>query len=189
MASLLISLGTSPAIVPEALLLPGAQFTEVHVLTTENTAVDFVEQWLAANAPGVQLTITRVAGFSDFKSEQDHFHFEEVLYRWWMEKAGGKPPRVCLAGGFKTMSSAMQKAAAVMGAAEVFYVLCDLPQEQQPKTAATTGTTPSARDSQERSGSPGLRVELRTDNPKAPARTASPLQNLIPSTDLAKMAI
>ena len=32
---------------------------------------------------------------------------------------------ICLTGGFKTMSAAMQKAAAVLGAAEVFHVLAD----------------------------------------------------------------
>jgi hypothetical protein len=33
-ATLLVSLGTSPAIVPEAFLFPGASFDQVHVLTT-----------------------------------------------------------------------------------------------------------------------------------------------------------
>ncbi len=40
---------------------------------------------------------------------------------------GGAPlsRHICLAGGFKTMSAAMQKAAAVLGAAQVFHVLAD----------------------------------------------------------------
>ena len=185
MPALLISLGTSPAIVPEAFLFPGAAFTAVHVLTTDSTDVLFVQEWFGAHAPHVELTITRVDGFRDFTSEEDHFRFEEVLYRWWLEKVGaslrldsaveagfqragqateaaaehqhaGSPlgqvrhpgrllppfshagsmlPHVCLSGGFKTMSAAVQKAAAVLGAAEVFHVLCDLPQTQQPKTA------------------------------------------------------
>lgn len=136
MPTLLVSLGTSPAVVPEAFLLPGVEFTAVHVLTSQSVPVDFVMEWFSDHAPDVALTVTRVAGFSDFRSEEDHFRFEEVLYRWWLEKSeAAEHPHVCLTGGFKTMSAAMQKAAAVMGAAEVFHVLCDLPPQQQPRTA------------------------------------------------------
>jgi adenosine deaminase len=77
-----------------------------------------------------------VDGFTDFRSEADHFHFEEVLYRWILQTQTTRAERyVCLSGGFKTMSAAMQKAASVLGAAQVFHVLCDLPATQQPKTA------------------------------------------------------
>lgn len=136
MSTLLVSLGKSPAVVPEAFLMPGARFGDVHVLTTEDTDGTFVESWFRERASGVNLTITRVAGFADFKSEADHFNFEEVLFRWYLEKARTEAPHVCLAGGFKTMSSAMQKAGAVLGAAEVFHVLCDLPAARQPATLA-----------------------------------------------------
>jgi adenosine deaminase len=130
MPTLLISLGTSPAIVPEAYLLPNTRFSAVHVLTTASvpdSETSFVCDWFAATAPEVTLSLTRVADFSDFQSEKDHFLFEEVLYRWMLEKREGlqEPPFVCLSGGFKTMSAAMQKAAAVLGAAEVFHVLAD----------------------------------------------------------------
>ncbi len=139
MSTLLVSLGTSPAIVPEAFLLPGVSFSAVHVLTTasvKESDLDFIAEWFAAKAPSVSLSFTRVAEFTDFKSEHDHFQFEEVLYRWWLvNRPTGESPHVCLSGGFKTMSAAMQKAAAVLGAAEVFHVLCDLPFQQQPKTA------------------------------------------------------
>jgi adenosine deaminase len=123
---LLVSLGLSPAIVPEAFLLPGGEFFEVHVLTTETgQAGDFLRDWFAAEAPDVLLTITAVADFRDLRSEVDHFRFEEVLYRWWLEKSAGRVPHVCLSGGFKTMSSAVQRAAEVFGAREVFHVLAD----------------------------------------------------------------
>lgn len=134
MPTLLISLGTSPAIVPEAFLLPGVDFDTVHVLTTDsnNVGTDFVEEWFTQQAPAVHLTITRVAGFTDFTGEDDHFRFEEVLYRWWLEASlseycrpgdslsenGGREASrhssngaevcdnyVCLAGGFKCHSS------------------------------------------------------------------------------------
>lgn len=126
MKTLFVSLGTSPAIVLEAFLLPGASFDAVHVLTTENTDVTLVEFFFASHERDVQLVISRVDGFADLYSEQDHFHFEEVLYRWILDS--GVPPEqryICLSGGFKTMSAAMQKAAAVLGAAEVFHVLAE----------------------------------------------------------------
>jgi adenosine deaminase len=137
MPKLLITLGTSPAVVPEAFLLPGVTFGAVHVLTTASVDpvdVAFVLDWFSDRAPMVQVTVTRVDGFSDLRTEEDHFHFEEVLYRWMLEKGGGEPSYVCLSGGFKTMSATMQKAAAVLGAAEVFHVLCDAPPGGQPST-------------------------------------------------------
>ena len=100
-----------------------------------NTDVSFVQAWFADQAPGVVLSITRVEGFLDLISEQDHFSFEEVLYRWIIETETQPDERfVCLSGGFKTMSAAMQKAAAVLGAHEVFHVLCNLPTANQPRT-------------------------------------------------------
>jgi adenosine deaminase/REP element-mobilizing transposase RayT len=129
MPALLISLGTSQAIVPEAFLLPGTRFDAVHVITTATPPTDLVEAYFASRAPTVSLAITRVAGFTDFTSEADHFRFEEVLYRWVLSTGTRADNRCfCLAGGFKTISAAMQKAAAVLGAAEVFHVLCDLPK-------------------------------------------------------------
>ncbi len=146
MPTLLVSLGTSPAIVPEAFLLPGVSFSAVHVLTTasvKESDLDFIAEWFAAKAPSVSLSFTRVAEFTDFKSEQDHFQFEEVLYRWWLvNRPTGELPHVCLSGGFKTMSAAMQKAAAVLGAADVFHVLADNvypnPQNEKQKLPAAT---------------------------------------------------
>src|SRR5581483_5025790 len=124
--ALLISLGIAPAVVPEAFLLPEARFASVHVLTTETTDVSLVENFFANYAPEVALAVCRVDGFTNLKSEQDHFSFEEVLYRWVLE-TGLRPQNryFCLSGGFKTMSAAMQKAAAVLGAAEVFHVLAE----------------------------------------------------------------
>ena len=70
-----------------------------------NTDVSFVQAWFADQAPGVVLSITRVEGFLDLISEQDHFSFEEVLYRWIIETETQPDERfVCLSGGFKTMS-------------------------------------------------------------------------------------
>jgi adenosine deaminase len=125
-AILLVSLGTSPAIVPEAFLLSDVQFTAVHVLTTEKPEVSLITAFFAQHAPRCALSVTRVAEFNDLNTEADHFRFEEVLYRWVIQSAPDPANRwFCLSGGFKTMSAAMQKAAAVLGAAEVFHVLAD----------------------------------------------------------------
>ena len=133
MPVLLVSLGTSWAVVPEAFhaLPPGVGgFSAVHVLTTASQKIDAgiaqVRAWFASRHPAVELTITRVAGFNDLCSEADHFLFEEVLFRWLLAKAPDPANRhVCLAGGFKTMSAAMQRASSIFGAAEVFHVLAD----------------------------------------------------------------
>lgn len=133
MPILLASLGTSWLIVPEAFhgLVPGTGgFSAVHILTTAAKSIDpgiaSIGQWFAERHPSVELTFTRVAGFEELQSEEDHFRFEEVLYRWLLEVAPNPASRhFCLAGGFKTMSAALQKAAAVFGAAEVFHVLAD----------------------------------------------------------------
>lgn len=133
MPILLVSLGTSWAVVPEAFhaLPPGSDgFSAVHVLTTASPKIDehitSVRAWFAARHPTVELTVTRVAEFDDLRSEDDHFRFEEVLFRWVLAKAPDPATRFfCLAGGFKTMSAAMQRAAGFFGAAEVFHVLAD----------------------------------------------------------------
>lgn len=133
MPALLISLGTSWAVVPEAfhLLPPGPSgFSAVHVLTTASPKIDAgiatVRDWFATRHPAISLTVSRVEGFNDLKSEDEHFAFEEVLFRWLLAAAPTPEERhVCLAGGFKTMSAAMQRAATLFGTAEVFHVLAD----------------------------------------------------------------
>ncbi|MGC8742512.1 MAG: CRISPR-associated ring nuclease [Verrucomicrobiia bacterium] len=135
---LLCSLGTSWAIVPEAFLLPGVKFSEVHIITTDTdkVEVDKVIEFFKSEALEVKLSITQVEGFKDFKTEEDHFKFEEVLYRWMIAKRRDNAdlPYICLSGGFKTMSAAMQKAAELFGSKLVFHVLCNRPANQQPNT-------------------------------------------------------
>lgn len=130
MRILLCSVGTSWAVVPEAMQLLGAGgFDEVHVLTTASPKVTpGVEQLLEffKRHPPARFSISRVLGFEDLRNEQDHMLFEEVLWRWLLQRAPSPQSRyVCLAGGYKTISAAMQRAAALFGAAEVFHVLCE----------------------------------------------------------------
>ncbi len=129
MPTLLCSVGTSWAVVPEAMQLLGPDgFEAVHVLTTSSPRVTPGLEHLLAylrQRPSRQFSICRVAEFFELEDERDHERFEEVLYRWILELAPDPTDRyVCLAGGYKTISAAMQKAAAVWGAAEVFHVLC-----------------------------------------------------------------
>jgi len=130
MPTLLCSVGTSWAVVPEAMHLLGPKgFDAVHVLTTSSPRIEPGLQQLQAfiqRHPVGEFSISRVAGFAELNDERDHARFEEVLYRWMLHTAPDPFSRyVCLAGGYKTISAAMQKAAAVLGAAEVFHVLCE----------------------------------------------------------------
>ncbi|GBC80342.1 Aminodeoxyfutalosine deaminase [bacterium HR09] len=130
MRILLCSVGTSWAVVPEAMQLLGSQgFDEVHVLTTASSKISpGVEQLLRyfEMHPGPRFSISRVQDFEDLRSEQDHMLFEEVLWRWLLQRAPQAAHRyICLAGGYKTISAAMQRAAALFGACEVFHVLCE----------------------------------------------------------------
>jgi adenosine deaminase len=131
MPILLCSLGATWAVVPEAFQLrpPGPSgFTAVHVLTSDSPATDKSAQevigYFASRYPAVELTIAHVADFVDLSTAADHALFEEVLLRWILARAPEPASRyICLAGGFKTMSVAMQRAAGLLGAAEVFHVL------------------------------------------------------------------
>ncbi|MCS1410352.1 MAG: Adenine deaminase [Verrucomicrobia subdivision 3 bacterium] len=124
--TLFVSLGTAPAIVPEAFLLPDVEFGAVRVLTTEQPEVAMIQLFFRQHYPKTNLAVSRVAGFKDLSTEADHHHFEEVLYRWLLKSGTGPEDRyICLSGGFKTMSVAMQRAAVFLGAKEVFHVLAD----------------------------------------------------------------
>ena len=214
MPVLLVSLGTSWAVVPEAFhaLPPGASgFSAVHVLTTASPGIDTgivaLRAWFAERHPAVWLTITRVDGFTDLRSEANHFAFEEVLYRWMLEmgprarvaasvplagghsqaapgRAASTSPHVCLAGGFKTMSAAMQKAAAVLGAAEVFHVLADSKVDTSEKidAALAAGAVTFIRLGAE-SGWPQLRTATAAEYPLVSAESDGPVRTVrVPDT-------
>ncbi len=131
MPTLLCSLGRSWAVVPEAFhLLPSGPsgFNSVHVLTSDNPdteqAARNVRDYFTTRHPSIELTISYVANFADLRTADDHSLFEEVLLRWILARTPDASSRyICLAGGFKTMSAAMQRAAGLLGAAEVFHVL------------------------------------------------------------------
>jgi adenosine deaminase len=146
---LFVSLGTSPAVVPEAFLFPEVDFTAVHVLTTAKPDVSLIQLFFAEHFPNARLSISRVEGFDDFESQNDHNRFEEILYRWILQ---GKVPAdrrwFCLSGGYKTMSASVQKAANLFGAAGVFHVLSAqsiYPNEDKPRNPASISEILSAK--------------------------------------------
>jgi len=137
-------MGQSWQVVPEAFLYRPEQFAEVHCLTTSSgtinpaPVIDFFRRY-----PKVQFTLSRLVSFTDLKTNEDHQLFEEVLFRWYLQRfhAAEPLPFVCLAGGYKSISAALQKAAGLFGAAEIFHVLAEpLPQTlEQIDQAASTG--------------------------------------------------
>jgi adenosine deaminase len=140
--TLLVISGSSPLVVPEAYYYAENGYRKVHVLTgdgsTGRTSTDVIHEFFLG-LPEVEYTVHRIKNFLKLESSREHQLFEEALYRWYrhfMPEEG--LPDVCLAGGFKSMSSAMQKAAHLFGAEKVFHVLCEIPgkafPENQPKT-------------------------------------------------------
>ncbi len=141
---LLATLGTSWMVVVEALYFPKLpRPLEVYVLTGSGRNTDQPIQNLVSyferRLPEFRLLITRIGGFDALLSAQEQELFEEALYRWYLEKSFGRKPYVCVAGGYKTMSSTLQKAASLFGAQEVFHVLVDpLPSTEEELEKAIT---------------------------------------------------
>ena len=124
---LLCTLGSSWAVVPEAFLLGngGERYRRVLVLTTAGTQgpVETCREWFSEHYPSVTLTILAVAGLKDLACAEDHHRFEEALLRcYYSLLTSGEPLHVCLAGGFKTMSSAAHQTADLLGCHRLFHV-------------------------------------------------------------------
>jgi adenosine deaminase len=137
-------MGQGWQVVPEAFFYKKREFSEVHCLTTSSNKVnpepvlEFFRQ-----QPNVRFTISRVVNFNDLKTNEDHQRFEEVLFRWYLQhlSAARHLPYVCLAGGYKSISAALQKAAGLFGATEIFHVLAEPPPQtlEEIETAAVAG--------------------------------------------------
>ena len=125
--SLLITLGNTWQVVPEAFFHDKYTFKAVHCLTTSGKFVQIKPVFdFFKRHPDVEFTLTQIDGFRDLKTREDHQRFEEVLFRWYLMHRKTAPlPVVCLAGGYKSMSAAIQKAASLFGAFDTFHVLAD----------------------------------------------------------------
>lgn len=129
MPTLLCTLGTSWAVVPEAFLLGNGEtrYNKVVVLTTSGdltaTALANVESWFNQHAPEVEVISLAIAYLPDLNSADDHSRFEEALFRaYFAQLKTGDEMHVCLAGGYKTMSAATQEAAGLLGCAKLFHI-------------------------------------------------------------------
>ncbi len=132
MATLLSTLGTSWAIVPEAFLLGNGQagYECVFVLTTSSNATlaakAKTEHWFASHAPQTSLRVLAIEHMQDLSSENEHKRFEEALYQVYFHLLQHNSDiHVCLAGGFKTMSASAQEAAGLLGCSRLFHLLAD----------------------------------------------------------------
>lgn len=125
--NLLCTLGSSWAVVPEAFLLGnGAKhYDGVLVLTTTGTQVPVAtcRSWFSEHYPSVTLTVLAVEGLDDLACAEDHHRFEEALLRCYYSLLTlSEQIDVCLAGGFKTMSSAAHQMADLLGCQCLFHV-------------------------------------------------------------------
>lgn len=135
---LLLILGHSEMIVPEALLVCNTIIEEVHVITTENNKLQELAKKIQSifkeHFSNVFLTITAVDSINIPNSSENHAIFEEALFQWYLTKMGNSLPYVCISGGTKTMPATMQQAARFFGAADVFHIIANVPKEQNPTT-------------------------------------------------------
>ncbi len=125
---LLCTLGISWPIVPEAFFHSEGAWSEVHVITTSGALVKTapVIEFLRERMPG-RFSVSQIRDVGDLRNAVDHQRFEEALFRWYLQHLDpqGPLPVVCLSGGYKSISAAMQKAASLFGAKEIFHVLAD----------------------------------------------------------------
>lgn len=106
----------------EAFLMAKNKIDEVHLFSNiQDTYKDIIPYF---NELGIPITITILDNFTDIQSENDHFNYEESLFRWYLSFTTKENNLiVCLAGGYKTISNSMQKACGLFGSIEVFHIL------------------------------------------------------------------
>lgn len=133
---LLITLGNSPMIVPEAVLGYGVKFDEVHVFTTDNDKLHnnaiVLQEMFLTNFPSIAFSITGLKGIPIPNTTETQQLFEEALFQWYLEKSKTNTPYACITGGIKTIPATMQQAARYFGALDIFHVLSDLPPKDNP---------------------------------------------------------
>src|SRR5690625_6295567 len=94
---LLISIGSQAFVLPEALAWPGVEFTEVHVLTTDQSTAhwnkdkNILREWMEVmdfvkDRWEISISWSIVKSLPIIQSGDDHKLWTEVLYRWAAEK-------------------------------------------------------------------------------------------------------
>ncbi|MBK1832762.1 transposase [Roseibacillus ishigakijimensis] len=127
---LLATLGSSFGVVPEAFLLGNGpeQYARVTVLATSGVpdSVRQVREWFAGHAPQVALSLRVIADLPDIRNHGDHARFEEALLRCYAavlrQEESLEKIHLCLAGGFKTISSAVHQTADLLGCGKLFHI-------------------------------------------------------------------
>jgi adenosine deaminase len=127
---LISTLGSSFAVVPEAYLMGNGdeKYARVTVLTTSNVeeSIAKVIAWFGDHAPNVGLRILTIDDLPDIRCFDDHARYEEALFRVYfdcLEKCHERATlHLCLAGGFKTMSSSAHQTADLLGCGSLFHI-------------------------------------------------------------------
>lgn len=154
--TLLCSLGTSPAIVLEALIAGPSgrlrdRYARLRCITTSN--IPDKVKWLRARLADrefadLDVEIIQVPDFGELSSQEDHERFMESLIGFYLTHGTGADgpvsgermlPDVCISGGYKTMSSGLLQAAHFLGARRVFHVFAEQFREvynRHPETIA-----------------------------------------------------
>jgi len=140
MNHLLCSLGTSEAVVIEAVCLLTDGFTNtdglsVSIVTSDSEAttraIVQLNTFIQAHQK-ISFSITRVLDFADLVAKDEQELFDEALNRLYLRLHSqlnkDEKLAVCLAGGFKTMSASLQESAGWFGADNLFHVLAQRPE-------------------------------------------------------------
>jgi adenosine deaminase len=116
-------------VVPEAYLCGSGNYSKVYVVTSESEASPYlpIKEYFSS-LDSCELLFHRVQGFNQLRDESEHALFLEALQRiYLLAREDAKQGRldICLTGGFKTMSAALQRTARLLGASSLFHVLCE----------------------------------------------------------------
>jgi hypothetical protein len=178
MNHLLCSLGTSHAIVIEAVLLLGKEIGQEAALTVSiitSASPKIIEsiknlQPFVEDHPKIIFNFYRVKDFSDLTTEAEQNLFDETLNRLYLQLRSALPDGgklfVCLAGGFKTMSASMQQSVGWFGADGLFHLLAQSnPTTEEDVRKAMSNQTLTKIDLYAPSGWPQLRALTANDYP------------------------
>jgi adenosine deaminase len=125
MKTLYCQLGLHTIILPEAFLSAPNEFSKVCAIGTDNKKSDYglIKTFFETQYPNVALEVAIIEGLERVSSSEEHFQYEEVLWRWYLLNMPAQDlPYVCLSGGTKSMVASLQKATHLFGARQVFHV-------------------------------------------------------------------
>ncbi|KAF0095616.1 MAG: putative Adenosine deaminase [Puniceicoccaceae bacterium 5H] len=138
---LLASVGASPVVLIEALfrMADGPRPAALYCFTLSGqvNGLDEVRQYVEQQLE-IPFYQTRLEGLQDVRSAADHAGYTEALMRWYLElqHTVAAPLWVCMSGGRKTMTAALQQAAETFGAADLYHVLVREGEEPREPAAA-----------------------------------------------------